>query len=143
MVYIIVVLAIIVSLFIWNYLYMHTPRYKDEVACVRKFKGADKRSYWILNTGSNHAYYAIDWSLIGVNGFNLASGSQSILWDKKLLHRYIKTVDKGITGKVVIVLSNLVLGFIDYPNDVANKRYYLFAEAEDIPNYSWWKKIKY
>lgn len=140
---VIVILSLLLGVIIWNYLYMQTPRYKSELACVQKFKGADTNNYVILNTGSNHAYYAIDWSLVGVNGFNLASGSQSILWDKKLLHRYLKTVDKGIAGKVVIVLSYLVLGFIDYPHDIANKRYYYFAESEDIPNYSLWKSIKY
>lgn len=140
---VIVILSLLLGVIIWNYLYMQTPRYKSELACVQKFKGADTNNYVILNTGSNHAYYAIDWSLVGVNGFNLASGSQSILWDKKLLHRYLKTVDKGIAGKVVITLSNLVLCFIDYPHDIANKRYYFFAEPEDIPRYSLWKKIKY
>ena len=141
--YIVVVLFIVVGLLVWNYLYMQTPRYKAEIACIQKFKDADKKKYVILNTGSNHAYYAIDWSLIGVDGFNLASGSQSILWDKKLLHRFIKTVDKGVAGKVAIVLSDLVLAFIDYSHDIANKRYYYFAELDDIPNYSLWKKIKY
>ena len=141
--YIFIVFVLISVLLFWNYLYMQTPRYKREIARIEKFKYADGEKYIVINTGSNHAYYSIDWNLIDVKGFNLASGSQSILWDKKLLHKYIQSVEKRGDGKVVIALSALVLGFIDYAHDISNKRYYLFADAQNIPNYTWWKKVKY
>jgi len=140
MVFSLVILAILILL-VLNYIYTHSPNYLNEYNKVKKFNENIPDNLEIMNTGSNHAYYCIDWSIVGVNGFSLASGAQSISWDYRLFEKYRSKIGKN--KLLLIVLSNLVLGFMDYPQDEANRRYYHFLKPEEIPNGNWWKKLKY
>ena len=134
MVFSLVILAILILL-VLNYIYTHSPNYLNEYNKVKKFNENIPDNLEIMNTGSNHAYYCIDWSIVGVNGFSLASGAQSISWDYRLFEKYRSKIGKN--KLLLIVLSDLVLGFMDYPQDEANRRYYHFLKPEEIPNGNW------
>lgn len=128
-------------LFVFNAIYIRTPYYQNQIRFIKKFQDGVPDHLDIMNTGSNHALFSIDWSLVGVNGFSLASGPQSILWDYRLVKKYGSKVKKD--GVMLIVVSTLLLGFLDYPDDSTNRRYYYFMKKNEIPNYTLWRKIKY
>ena len=136
-----VVLFFLAVILLCNGIYIRTPLYRNRVRTIEKFQRGVPENLDIMNTGSNHAYYSIDWSLVGVNGFSLASGPQSISWDYRLVSKYHSHIRDGKI--LLIVLSDLVFGFLEYPRDSANFRYYYFLENEEIPNSTTWKRIKY
>lgn len=134
-------LAIICFIYVCNSIYIRTPMYRNMVQPVEKFLKGIPDNLEIMNTGSNHAYNSIDWSIVGVNGFSLASGSQSLSWDYRLVTKYRHKIKKGKI--LLIVLADLMFGLLEYPNDIANRRYYFFLEPDEIPHGTRWKKIKY
>lgn len=134
-------MATIWFIYVCNEIYVRTPLYRNMVQPVKKFIVGVPDNLDIMNTGSNHAYHSIDWSIVGVNGFSLASGGQSISWDYRLVTKYRHKINDGKI--LLIVLSDLLFGFLEYSQDIANRRYYYFLEPDEIPNGTWWKKIKY
>mgnify|MGYP000924944395 FL=1 len=128
-------------LFMLNAIYIRTQYYQNQIRYIKKFQDGVPYNLDIMNTGSNHALFSIDWSLVNVNGFSLASGPQSISWDYRLVKKYGSHIKRK--GVLLIALSDLVFGFLDYPHDSANRRYYYFMDRDSIPNYSAWKSIKY
>lgn len=140
--YLVILLVVLAGgIIFFNILYMRTPRYLNEYNAVKKFIDGVPDNLDIMNTGSNHARNAIDWSLVGVNGFSLASGSQSISWDYRLAKKYRHKVKKNHV--ILIVLIGLLFCFLEYPDDVSNRRYYHFLKPGEIPRGTFWKKIKY
>lgn len=133
--------AVICFVYVCNSIYIRTPMHRNMVQPVEKFLKGIPDNLEIMNTGSNHAYNSIDWSVVGVNGFSLASGAQSLSWDYRLVTKYRYKIKRGKI--LLIVLSDLLFGFLEYPQDSANLRYYYFLEPAEIPNGTWWKKIKY
>lgn len=133
--------AVICFVYVFNSIYIRTPMHRNMVQPVEKFMAGIPDNLEVMNTGSNHAYNSIDWSIVGVNGFSLASGAQSLSWDYRLVTKYRHKIKKGKI--LLIVLSDLVFGFLEYPEDFSNRRYYYFLEPAEIPNGTWWKKIKY
>lgn len=130
-----------VALLVLNAIYIRTPYYQNQVRPIKKFQDGVPDNLDIMNTGSNHAFFSIDWSIVGINGFSLASGPQTISWDHRLVKKYVSKINRG--GVLLIVISPLHLGFLEYPNDSSNRRYYFFMKKNEIPNYTLWKKIKY
>lgn len=122
-----------------NALYMATPHYKNQVFGVQKMLGGVPRDLDVLSTGSNHAMYAVDWSLTPARGFSVATGPQSLRWDARLYHKYRENIK--LDGTMLIVLSNLILGFLEYPNIKSDARYYAFCEPREMPRYSRWEHI--
>lgn len=137
------IILLIVMIWILNSIYMKTPFYLNQVKPVEKFHHIIPENLEIINTGSNHAYFSIDWSLIGVKGFSLASGPQSVMWDYRLLKKYRSHVDNSGGGKVLLVLSNLMFGFLEYTNPKSDKRYYYFMQPDEIPRYTKWQDFVY
>jgi len=137
-------ILIILCLFIVlvaNELYIHTPRWRNIVRPVEKFRKEIPDGLDILNTGSNHAFFSIDWTLTHYKGFSLASGSQSISWDYRLWSLYKRKIKPN--GIALFVLSDLIFGFTEYPNDKSNFRYYQFLGQNVIPHWTRWKDIRY
>lgn len=124
-----------------NCLYMRSPHYQNQVRFIQKFIQGVPNDLCVMNTGSNHALFAIDWTLVNVHGFNLASGAQSLSWDDRLLKKYYSHLQPG--GIILFVLSDLVLAFSEYPNPQADRRYYSFLKAKEIPRYTWRRAICY
>lgn len=124
-----------------NCLYMRSPHYQNQVRFIQKFIQGVPDHLCVMNTGSNHALFAIDWTLVNVHGFNLASGSQSLSWDDRLLRKYRSHLEPG--GVILIVLSDLVLAFLEYSDPGADRRYYSFMRATEIPRYTWRRAIRY
>ena len=87
--------AIMCLVYVCNSIYIRTPRHRNMVQPVEKFVAGIPDNLDIMNTGSNHAYNSIDWSIVGVNGFSLASGSQSLSWDYRLVTKYRHKIKKG------------------------------------------------
>lgn len=137
------IILLIVMIWIFNSIYMKTPFYLNQVKPVEKFHHIIPENLEIINTGSNHAYFSIDWALIGVKGFSLASGPQSVMWDYRLLKKYRSHVDNSGGGKVLLVLSDLMFGFLEYTNPESDKRYYYFMQPNEIPRYTKWKDFVY
>ncbi len=137
------IILLIVMIWIFNSIYMKTPFYLNQVKPVEKFHHIIPENLEIINTGSNHAYFSIDWSLIGVKGFSLASGPQSVMWDYRLLKKYRSHVDNSGGGKILLVLSNLMFGFLEYTNPESDKRYYYFMQPNEIPRYTKWQDFVY
>lgn len=137
------IILLIVMIWILNSIYMKTPFYLNQVKPVEKFHHIIPENLEIINTGSNHAYFSIDWSLIGVKGFSLASGPQSVMWDYRLLKKYRSYVDNHGGGKVLLVLSDLMFGFLEYTNPESDKRYYYFMQPNEIPRYTKWQDFVY
>ena len=142
---IVCLLIILLATLIWilNLLYTKTPLYLNQVKPVKKFQQSIPENLEIINTGSNHAYFSIDWQLIGVKGFSLASGPQSVMWDYRLLKKYRSHVDNSGGGKVLLVLSDLMFGFLEYTNPESDKRYYYFMQSNEIPRYTKWRDFIY
>lgn len=137
------IILLIVMIWIFNSIYMKTPFYLNQVKPVEKFHHIIPENLEIINTGSNHAYFSIDWSLIGVKGFSLASGPQSVMWDYRLLKKYRSHVDNSGGGKILLVLSDLMFGFLEYTNPESDKRYYYFMQPNEIPRYTKWQDFVY
>lgn len=137
------IILLIVMIWIFNSIYMKTPFYLNQVKPVEKFHHIIPENLEIINTGSNHAYFSIDWSLIGVKGFSLASGPQSVMWDYRILKKYRSHVDNSGGGKVLLVLSDLMFGFLEYTNPESDKRYYYFMQPNEIPRYTKWQDFVY
>lgn len=137
------IILLIVMIWIFNSIYMKTPFYLNQVKPVEKFHHIIPENLEIINTGSNHAYFSIDWSLIGVKGFSLASGPQSVMWDYRILKKYRSYVDNSGGGKVLLVLSDLMFGFLEYINPESDKRYYYFMQPNEIPRYTKWQDFVY
>ena len=137
------IIAIMIILYVLNSIYIRTPRYINQIKPVEKFQQNIPDKLDIINTGSNHAYFSIDWSLIGVNGFSLASGAQSVMWDYRLLKKYLSHVDNHRSGIVLLVLSDLMFGFLEYTNSKTDRRYYYFLQPSEIPRYTKWQDFIY
>ena len=137
------IILLIVMIWIFNSIYMKTPFYLNQVKPVEKFHHIIPENLEIINTGSNHAYFSIDWSLIGVKGFSLASGPQSVMRDYRLLKKYRSHVDNSGGGKILLVLSDLMFGFLEYTNPESDKRYYYFMQPNEIPRYTKWQDFVY
>ena len=136
---IVVVLCVAVICFVYvcNSIYIRTPMHRNMVQPVEKFLKGIPDNLEIMNTGSNHAYNSIDWSIVGVNGFSLASGPQSLSWDYRLVTKYRHKIKKGKI--LLIVLADLMICSLEYPNDLANRRYYFFLDPAEIPHGTRWK----
>ena len=143
MIFLALLLAAVILLVVLNILYKRTPLYQNQYRPIRKFINGVPQNLEIINTGSNHAYFSIDWSIIGVNGFNLASGAQSVMWDYRLLKKYRTHVDNHRGGIVLLVLSNLMFGFLEYTNSKTDRRYYYFLQPSEIPRYTKWQDFIY
>lgn len=124
-----------------NCLYMRTPHYQNQVHFIQKFIQGVPNDLCVMNTGSNHALFSIDWTLVNVRGFNLASGAQSLSWDDRLLKKYHSHLQPG--GVILFVLSDLVLAFSEYADPRADRRYYCFMKSREIPRYTHWRAVQY
>lgn len=129
------------ALFVLNAIYIRTPYYQNQVRPIKKFQDGVPDNLDIMNTGSNYAYFAIDWTLIDVAGFSLASGSQSLAWDERLWKKYRSRVKKG--GLALFVLADLVFLLSEYPSAKSDRRYYFFMKPKEIPRYTCWRALRY
>ena len=129
------------ALFVLNAIYIRTPYYQNQVRPIKKFQDGVPDNLDIMNTGSNYAYFAIDWTLIDVAGFSLASGSQSLAWDERLWKKYRSHVKRG--GLALFVLADLVFLLSEYPSAKSDRRYYFFMKPEEIPRYTCWRALRY
>lgn len=127
--------------FVLNALYVRTPYHQNRIRSIQKFRQGVPFDLTVLNTGSNHAFFSIDWTLVGVRGFNLASGPQSISWDCRLFQTYRSHLRQD--GVALFVLADLVFGFLEYECPKADYRYYYFLSAEEIPRYTWRRALVY
>lgn len=132
---------LVTGICICNAIYIRTPRYRNEVAGIKKFQQGVPQGLAVMNTGSNYAYHAIDWTLVGVKGFSLASGAQSLAWDFRLWHKYSGNLKPA--GIVLFALADLVFLLSEYPNPRSDYRYYYFMEPGEIPRYTLWRALRY
>lgn len=128
-------------LLVLNAIYIRTPYYQNQVRPIKKFQDGLPDNLDIMNTGSNYAYFAIDWTIVNVAGFSLASGAQSLAWDERLWKKYHSHVKRD--GIALFVLADLVFLLSEYPSAKSDRRYYFFMKPEEIPRYTWWRAVCY
>lgn len=124
-----------------NRKFLNTNFYKNDFRQVQKFRDGVPYDLEIVNTGSSYAKYAFDYQSFHIKGFNFALRPQSLNYDFKLLKYYQKHLKKNC--KVIIVLPNLVFGFVDYEYDLSNKKYYYFLDKKLIKGYHWVKYFRW
>lgn len=127
-----------------NQKFMQTNYYQNQHKQVKKFINGVPYELEIVNTGSSYGRYGFDYSETALKGFNLGIQPQSLSYDFKILKQYKKHFKTKC--KVIIVLPTLVFGFIDYPDDLMNTKYYYFLDTKYINGYSKFKyftRIKY
>lgn len=131
---ILIFILIILLILITNELYKKTNYYKNKIKQVQKYINGVPQELEIINLGSSYGKYAFDYSHTSLNGFNFALQPQSLSYDFRILKQYTPNLKKNC--KVLIVIPDLIFGFLDYSNDEANTKYYYFLNKEEIIGYS-------
>lgn len=128
-----IVSLVVIVYIILNICYKMTNHNKNFFENSNKFARVP-RQLDVVCTGSSYAKFDIDFAGTGIRGFNFGVFPQSLHYDYKILQQYKKHLNKGC--KVLITLSPLVFGFLDYQEDQANYKYYKFLKPRYIENYS-------
>ncbi|WP_036877794.1 hypothetical protein [Xylanibacter oryzae] len=93
----------------------------------------------IINLGSSPGKYALDYSNVGVNGFNLAVGPQTLTYDLNVLKNYYSFLDEDGPRIALFPICPFSLCKVSYTkNDgdlYKNLRYYPFLHRAMIDNF--------
>lgn len=129
-------------LLILNFFYKRTNHFNNQFVDVRKFWKNAKREHdlQIVNLGSNHPKFGLDYACIGVKGENWAVGPQTFEYDFAILRQNYCYLAPGATVIIPICLLKMFL-FRQKPRSV-HQRYYTFLPKEDIVGYSAWEKFR-
>jgi len=136
--YLLIILLGFIVFFIFNVIYKKTNSYKNEIKQLEKFIKGVPKNLDIINLGSSYARNAFEYKKLRINGFNFGLQPQSLSYDFRILKQYTQNLNKDCI--VIIVLPDLVFGFLDYKDDRVNTKYYYFLDPNYILNFS---KIKY
>lgn len=124
-----------------NFLYKRTNHYNNQFVDVRKFwKNAKRESgLQIVNLGSNHPKFGLDYAGTGVKGENWAVGPQTFEYDFAILRQNVQYLAPGAT--VIIPVCLLKFFLYRQKNRATHAKYYSFLAKEDIVGYSAWEKF--
>ncbi len=124
-----------------NKKFINTNFYQNDFRQVNKFLNGVPYDLEIVNTGSSYAKYGLDYSSVDIKGFNFALRPQSLNYDFKLLKYYQEHMKQNC--KVIIVLPELVFGFVDFEYDLSNRKYYYFFDKNQILGYDLVKYLRW
>ncbi len=133
------VIILLSSVFILNALYVRTNYYRNTVQQLKKYTDGVPDNLGIVNTGSSYALYDLSYEKSAIKGFNFGLQPQTLSYDYKILRQYRNHLNENCV--VLIVLPDLVFGFVDSEEDVSNVKYYYFLDREKINNFSKLKHI--
>lgn len=142
MLYLILICTPILCALIVNTLYKQTNHFNNQFVDVRKFwKNAKRESnLQIVNLGSNHPKFGLDYAGFGVNGENWAIGPQTFEYDFAILRQNVRYLTPGATVIIPVCLLNFFL--YRQKNRATHTKYYTFLPKDDIVGYSAWEKFR-
>ncbi len=133
----------IVGAFILNALYKRTNHFNNQFVDVRKYWDMSKfpKNLQIVNLGSNHPKFGLDYSETEMKGENCAVGPQTFEYDFAIL----KKIAPYLAANAVILLPICLQNFFLYrqKSRPIHAKYYTFLPKQDIVNYSRWEQIKF
>lgn len=130
-------------LLILNFFYKRTNHFNNQFVDVRKFWKNAKREHdlQIVNLGSNHPKFGLDYACIGVKGENWAVGPQTFEYDFAILRQNYCYLAPGATVIIPVCLLNFFL--YRQKSRATHAKYYTFLPDVDIVGYSTWEKFRY
>lgn len=126
----------VVVAFILNALYKRTNHFNNQFVDVRKYWDMNKfpRDLQIVNLGSNHPKFGLDYSGTGLRGENCAVGPQTFEYDFAVLRK----ISPYLAANAVILIPICLQNFFLYrqKSRAVHAKYYTFLPKEDIVDYS-------
>lgn len=131
----------VIGLLLLNFLYRRTNHYNNQFVDARKFwKSANREcGLQIVNLGSNHPKFGLDYADTGVKGENWAVGPQTLEYDFAILRNNLDRLAPGAT--VIIPICLLKMFLFRQKSRSVHQKYYTFLPKEDIVDYSTWEKF--
>lgn len=133
----------LVLLFILNKLYKQTNAYTNQFVDIRKYwdMSAWDQNIQLINLGSNHPKFGIDYDGIGIKAVNCAVGPQTFEYDFAILRKITRNLAPG----AVVVIPVCLLNFFLYRQQLraTHAKYYTFLSKNDMVGYSRFEKLKY
>ena len=133
MIYIFVLIALFIFVWLINKLFKNTNYYKNKFIDTHKFKDIPRNLY-IVNLGSNQPKFAFDYSQSNILGMNWGVGPQTLEYDFRILKNFYNYLKPN--AKVLIAISPFQFFLLDYKNNTSNYKYYNFLDSNFIDNYS-------
>lgn len=132
----------VVGLLLLNFLYKRTNHFNNQLVDVRKFwkNSIRQENLQIVNLGSNHPKFGLDYSGTGVKGENWAVGPQTFEYDFAILRQNAHYLASGATVIIPVCLLNFFL--YRQKNRGTHAKYYTFLPKEDIVGYSAWERFR-
>lgn len=129
-----------------NNLYKRTNHFNNQFVDVRKYWDISKfpKDLELINLGSNHPKFALDYSECNIKALNCAVGPQTFEYDFAILRKITPYLSEGAKVVIPICLLKFWLYRQDYRG--THVKYYTFLPSGDIVNYSkseYLKTIKY
>lgn len=120
-----------------NSVYVHTEYYKN-LNDMRKFSDIPEHID-ILNFGASHSACAFSWNEYeNFEGFNMALGSQTVVYDNALFHYYFSHLDENSTVVLEVMFKSLYEeepAQPPYGTDIT--RYYQILPGKYIRQWNW------
>lgn len=137
----IILLFFVVAAFFLNELYKHTNSFRNQFIDISKYRKSNvvNNDTEILNLGSNHPKFGLDYSETDVSGVNCAVGPQTLEYDFAILRKITSTIDYN--GCVVIPICLLKMFLYRQVYRTVHYKYYTILSPSDIVGYSYTEKI--
>lgn len=87
----------------------------------------------LVNLGSNHPKYGLDYSNTSIKAMNWAVGPETFKYDFIVLKKMIRHLHKGSYVVIPVCLLNFFL--LDYKSKSAYIRYYAWLNKNEMPDY--------
>lgn len=143
---IIFILALIVLgivLYIANAIYKRTNHFNNQFVDIRKYwdMATFPNNLQVVNLGSNHPKFGLDYSETDVKAMNCAVGPQTFEYDFAILR---KITSHLATGACVLIPVCLLKFFLyRQKSRSTHAKYYTFLDKDDIVGYSKMEQIKF
>ena len=143
---IIFILALIVLgivLYIANAIYKRTNHFNNQFVDIRKYwdMATFPNNLQVVNLGSNHPKFGLDYSETDVKAMNCAVGPQTFEYDFAILR---KITSHLATGACVLIPVCLLKFFLyRQKSRSTHAKYYTFLAKDDIVGYSKMEQIKF
>ena len=139
--YLLLVLLVLSTVAVLNFLYTRTNYWKDSVIYgLSKFSEVPEHIQ-IANVGSSHGQTGFDYNHIPYQGFNFAVSAQFFLYDYMIIKQYIECFDKNAVLLIPISYFQITRIKTDFRDQ--RVRYYRFLDKQLMDKYSLSEKIMF
>lgn len=131
----------VMGLLFLNVLYKRTNHFQNQFVDVQKYwkTSARQDNLQVVNLGSNHPKFGLDYSDTGIKGENWAVGPQTFEYDFAILRQNARYLASGATVVVPVCLLKFFL--YRQKSRAIHTKYYTFLPKDDIVGYSVWEKF--